>query len=135
MKTKYIGTAALILMSAFSLTVSLASAEEPMGSMTGHSAGSEMHHHMMMSSETMMASNVTPAADHRVGGEVKKIDVAKGEIKIRHEAIRHLDMMAMTMVFKARDKADLANLKVGDHITFQAENIDGVLTAIAIKKQ
>ncbi|OZB87289.1 MAG: hypothetical protein B7Z48_01050 [Thiotrichales bacterium 12-47-6] len=128
-------TAAAVLLGAMTFTAAIAHAQDNMGDMSGHSHAG--HQHMMMSNDAMMMADngSAPMAAHRVSGEVKKIDLAKGEIKIRHEAIAHLDMMAMTMVFKAKDKADLANLKVGDRITFQAESLGGVLTAIEIKKQ
>ncbi|OYX06494.1 MAG: hypothetical protein B7Z05_04670 [Thiotrichales bacterium 32-46-8] len=128
-------TAAAVLLGAMTFTAAIAHAQDNMGDMSGHSHAG--HQHMMMSNDAMMMADngSAPMAAHRVSGEVKKIDLAKGEIKIRHEAIAHLDMMAMTMVFKAKDKADLANLKVGDRITFQAESLGGVITAIEIKKQ
>ncbi|HQT01723.1 MAG: copper-binding protein [Gammaproteobacteria bacterium] len=135
MKTNRMMTAAAVLLGAMTFTAAIAHAQDNMGDMSGHSHAG--HQHMMMSNDAMMMADngSAPMAAHRVSGEVKKIDLAKGEIKIRHEAIAHLDMMAMTMVFKAKDKADLANLKVGDRITFQAESLGGVLTAIEIKKQ
>ncbi len=135
MKTNRMMTAAAVLLGAMTFTAAIAHAQDNMGDMSGHSHAG--HQHMMMSNDAMMMADngSAPMAAHRVSGEVKKIDLAKGEIKIRHEAIAHLDMMAMTMVFKAKDKADLANLKVGDRITFQAESLGGVVTAIEIKKQ
>ncbi|HQR81511.1 MAG TPA: copper-binding protein [Thiotrichales bacterium] len=135
MKTNRMMTAAAVLLGAMTFTAAIAHAQDNMGDMSGHSHAG--HQHMMMSNDAMMMADngSAPMAAHRVSGEVKKIDLAKGEIKIRHEAIAHLDMMAMTMVFKAKDKADLANLKVGDRITFQAESLGGVITAIEIKKQ
>lgn len=135
MKTNRMMTAAAVLLGAMTFTAAIAHAQDNMGDMSGHSHAG--HQHMMMSNDAMMMADngSAPMAAHRMSGEVKKIDLAKGEIKIRHEAIAHLDMMAMTMVFKAKDKADLANLKVGDRITFQAESLGGVLTAIEIKKQ
>ncbi len=135
MKTNRMMTAAAVLLGAMTFTAAIAHAQDNMADMSGHSHAG--HQHMMMSNDAMMMADngSAPMAAHRVSGEVKKIDLAKGEIKIRHEAIAHLDMMAMTMVFKAKDKADLANLKVGDRITFQAESLGGVVTAIEIKKQ
>ena len=54
-------------------------------------------------------------------GEVRKVDKAAGKITLKHGEIRNLDMPPMTMVFKARDAAMLAKLKVGDKVRFHAE--------------
>lgn len=65
-------------------------------------------------------------------GEVRKVDKEAGKVTIRHAEIRHLDMPPMTMVFTARDKALLANVKAGDKVRFMAINAGGkmVLTEI-----
>jgi hypothetical protein len=98
MKTNRMMTAAAVLLGAMTFTAAIAHAQDNMGDMSGHSHAG--HQHMMMSNDAMMMADngSAPMAAHRVSGEVKKIDLAKGEIKIRHEAIAHLDMMAMTMV-------------------------------------
>ncbi len=51
-------------------------------------------------------------------GEVRRLDLEGGKITIKHGEIKTLDMPPMTMVFVAKDKAQLANLKVGDKISF-----------------
>lgn len=53
--------------------------------------------------------------------EVRKVDAANGKITLRHGEIRNLDMPPMTMVFTAKDKALLRDIKAGDRIRFAAD--------------
>ena len=66
-------------------------------------------------------------------GEVRKVNAATGKITLKHGEIRNLDMPPMTMVFTARDKALLKDLKAGDKVRFAADKDaagDYVVTAI-----
>jgi Cu/Ag efflux protein CusF len=66
-------------------------------------------------------------------GEVRKVNPATGKITLKHGEIRNLDMPPMTMVFTARDKALLKDLKAGDKVRFAADKDaagDYVVTAI-----
>ena len=66
-------------------------------------------------------------------GEVRKVNPATGKITLRHGEIKNLDMPPMTMVFTARDKALLKDLKAGDKVRFAADKDaagDYVVTAI-----
>ncbi len=54
-------------------------------------------------------------------GEVRKIDAAAGKLTLKHGEIKRLEMPPMTMVFRVRDPALLAPLKVGDKIRFDVE--------------
>jgi Cu(I)/Ag(I) efflux system protein CusF len=67
-------------------------------------------------------------------GEVKKVDAEAGKITIKHGPIKHLDMPGMSMVFTAKDKSLLANLKPSDKIQFMVRNEEGkmVITAILV---
>ena len=67
-------------------------------------------------------------------GEVRKIDKAQGRITLQHAEIRNLDMPAMTMVFRVRDKSWLDALAVGDRVVFEAEKIDGHFVVTGIRK-
>jgi Cu(I)/Ag(I) efflux system protein CusF len=58
-------------------------------------------------------------------GEIRRLDLESGKLTIRHGEIRNLDMPPMTMVFTAKDKSQLAGLKVGDRIRFGASNEGG----------
>jgi Cu(I)/Ag(I) efflux system membrane fusion protein len=61
-----------------------------------------------------------PAAQtHRGSGTVQSVDAAAGTLEIEHNAIPTLQWPAMTMEFKAKDKALLAGLKPGDRIEFE----------------
>lgn len=53
--------------------------------------------------------------------EVRKVDARNGKITLKHGEIRNLDMPPMTMVFTARDKALLKNVKAGDKVRFAAD--------------
>ncbi|MCR5869161.1 copper-binding protein [Aquincola sp. J276] len=66
-------------------------------------------------------------------GEVRKVDVQAGRITIRHAEIRHLDMPAMTMVFRAPDAALLQQVKPGDRIRFRAEKVEGGYAVTAVE--
>lgn len=58
-------------------------------------------------------------------GEVRKIDKETGKITLRHGEIKHLDMPPMTMVFVAKDKTMLDQVKVGDKVRFVAVHEKG----------
>ncbi|XVJ69800.1 MAG: copper-binding protein [Rhizobacter sp.] len=66
-------------------------------------------------------------------GEVRKIDLEQGNVTLRHEEIKDLDMPRMTMVFVVRDKAQLAQLKPGDKVKFRAVNESGKFTVTDIQ--
>lgn len=65
-------------------------------------------------------------------GEVKKVDPDAGKVTIKHGPIKNMDMPGMTMVFTAKDKSLLTNVKAGDKIRFTVESEGGkmVLTEI-----
>ena len=69
-------------------------------------------------------------------GEVRKVDVARGKITLRHGPLANLDMPAMTMVFNAADPKLLQGLKQGDKVRFTADKKDGtyIVTAIEVAK-
>jgi len=69
-----------------------------------------------------------------VAGEVVKIDEKAGRITLKHGEIKHLDMPAMTMSFKARSPDLLQGLKSGDRVRFVAEKVDGQFTVTQILK-
>ena len=67
-------------------------------------------------------------------GEIRKVDTAAAKLTIKHGPLENLGMDAMTMVFKVKDPAMLAQVKVGDTIDFVAEDVDGALTVVELKK-
>ncbi|MCZ7449813.1 copper-binding protein [Agrobacterium rhizogenes] len=66
-------------------------------------------------------------------GTVKKVDAEAKKVTIIHEALKNLDMPAMTMVFRIKDDALLAKLKEGANIEFVAERADGKLVVAQVK--
>lgn len=66
-------------------------------------------------------------------GEVKKVDQSTGKITIKHGDIAHLDMPGMTMVFTARNKDMLQNVKAGDKIRFMVVDESGKMIVTDIQ--
>ena len=66
-------------------------------------------------------------------GEVKKVDLDNGKVTIKHGDIKHLDMPGMTMVFTAKDKNLLSNLKLGDKVKFMVVNEGGKMVVTNIQ--
>lgn len=62
-----------------------------------------------------------PATTRLTAGEVRKVDLARGTLTVKHEALENLDMPGMTMVFKVADASQLKCVKQGDKILFRAE--------------
>jgi Cu(I)/Ag(I) efflux system protein CusF len=73
------------------------------------------------------------AATSMTLGEIKKVDSATGKVTIKHAEIKHLDMPGMTMVFTAKDKILLANVKPGDKINFMAVSEAGKMVVTEIQ--
>lgn len=72
------------------------------------------------------------AAPPQVAGEVRRVDTEAGKITLKHDAIPNLDMTAMTMVFRVKDRALLQAVKPGDKVKFRADNVKGALTVTEI---
>jgi len=69
-------------------------------------------------------------------GEVVKVDESAGKITIKHGPIKKLNMDdGMTMVFKASDPAMLKQVKQGDKIRFDADNVNGQFMVTKIEKR
>jgi len=69
-----------------------------------------------------------------VAGEVTKVDAANGRITIKHAEIKHLDMPAMSMVFRVRDAKLLDGVAAGDRVKFVADKVDGNYTVTSMQK-
>jgi Cu(I)/Ag(I) efflux system membrane fusion protein len=81
-------------------------------------------------------SGTIKATQHTANGKINRIDAKDGTLELSHGPIPALKWPAMTMTFRAADKALLTNAKAGEEIEFdvQAEpNKDGdyVITRIA----
>jgi Cu/Ag efflux protein CusF len=66
-------------------------------------------------------------------GEIKRVDLDAGKVTIKHGEIKNLEMPPMTMVFIAKDRGQLANLKVGDKVNFVVLNEAGKFIAAEIQ--
>ena len=65
-------------------------------------------------------------------GEVKKVDLEAVIVTIKHCPIKQMDMTGMTMVFTAKDKGLLDNVKPGDKVQFMVVNESGKMLLTAI---
>jgi Cu/Ag efflux protein CusF len=79
------------------------------------------------------ASPTDAAAAAQTEGEVRKVDVAAQKLTVKHGRIENLGMSPMTMVFRVKDPAFLAQVKPGDQIKMRVERIDGALTIVALQ--
>jgi len=55
---------------------------------------------------------------HKGKGTVKSVDATKGTVSVSHGPIQSMNWPAMTMTFKAKDKAMLENVKPGSKVEF-----------------
>ena len=68
-------------------------------------------------------------------GTITRIDEVNQKVGIKHEENTTLNMPAMTMVFNLADPAQLKDMKVGDAVSFQAEDQGSKLTLTHLQKQ
>lgn len=85
-----------------------------------------MNHDAHAGHGTMQAS----AEGSFVDGVVKKVDKAGGKVTLSHGPLTHLNMPAMTMIFRVKERSWLDRMQTGDKIRFVAEPIDGSLTIV-----
>ncbi|WP_409190168.1 copper-binding protein [Bradyrhizobium sp. RDM4] len=70
-----------------------------------------------------------------ISGEVKKIDESAGKITLKHGAAKNFGMdQPMTMVYRVKDPALLKQVKVGDKVTFEAEEVPSGYTVTKLQK-
>jgi len=70
-----------------------------------------------------------------ISGEVKKIDEGAGKITLKHGPAKSLGMdEPMTMVYRVKDPALLKQVKVGDKVTFEAEEAASGYTVTRMDK-
>lgn len=79
------------------------------------------------------AASAAKSAMPLVDAEVKKVDMDKGLIVLKHGDLPHLGMPAMTMGFDVSDKKLLKGVKVGQKVRFQADMVGGKATVIALE--
>lgn len=85
---------------------------------------------------TVGLSTATLAAEGAaISGEVKKIDEGAGKITLKHGPAKSLGMDdPMTMVYRVKDAAMLKQVKVGDKVTFEAEEASSGYTVTKMQK-
>lgn len=74
------------------------------------------------------------AATRMSDGEIRRIDLEKGTVLLKHGDIPNLGMGAMTMGFKLKDPAAAKDLKVGDKVKFAVEQQGETLVVTQIRK-
>ena len=83
----------------------------------------------------MLTIATAAAAADAITGEVKKIDEGAGKITLKHGAAKSLGMdEGMTMVYRVKDPAMLKEVKVGDKVTFEAEEAASGYTVTKLQK-
>ncbi|UPJ68164.1 copper-binding protein [Bradyrhizobium sp. 191] len=82
-----------------------------------------------------LATATLAAEGASISGEVKKIDEGAGKITLKHGPAKSLGMEdPMTMVYRVKDPAMLKQVKVGDKVTFEAEEAASGYTVTKMDK-
>lgn len=82
-----------------------------------------------------LSANAALAQTPAIDGEVKKIDEGGGKITLKHGPAKSLGMdEPMTMVYRVKDPAMLKQVKVGDKVSFEAENAGAGYTVTKLQK-
>src|SRR6266700_6453280 len=90
-----------------------------------------------MAAAALLAATLaaTAVAAESINGEVKKIDEGAGKITLKHGPAKGLGMdEPMTMVYRVKDPALLKQVKVGDKVTFEAEEAAAGYTVTKMQK-
>jgi Cu(I)/Ag(I) efflux system protein CusF len=82
---------------------------------------------------TAAASPPANAASQLASGDIVKVDKDAARLTIRHGALAHLNMSAMTMAFRVRSPAMLDQVKPGDKVGFVPEKVNGALTVTLLE--
>src|SRR3954451_13545741 len=81
------------------------------------------------------ATGALAAQGAAISGEVKKIDEGAGKVTLKHGPAKGLGMdEPMTMVYRVKDPALLKQVKVGDKVTFDAEEAASGYTVTKMQK-
>jgi Cu/Ag efflux protein CusF len=73
-------------------------------------------------------------AQEWIDAEVRRIDKEGARLTLKHAEIKSMDMPAMTMVFRVRDKAMLEGLSVGDRVRVQAVREAGQFVVVELRR-
>lgn len=66
-------------------------------------------------------------------GEVRRLDLAKGTVTIKHGAITDLNLPAMTLVYEA-EPGLLQGIEPGDQVRFKVRHVDNKYQVIELRK-
>jgi Cu(I)/Ag(I) efflux system periplasmic protein CusF len=116
----------LVVAAAFSAASGIAHAQSGM-------KGMDMKDDMGMKGVDMKKDKKAGAGKtHKATGKVTKVDPGKGSVTISHGPVASMNWPAMTMTFKAKDKAMLDKVKNGDQVEFSfvGSGKDQVITEI-----
>jgi Cu/Ag efflux protein CusF len=94
-------------------------------------AGADDSHQHHATNEAKPAAAANTALTE---GEVRKIDKAAGTVTIKHGPMPKFDMPAMTMAYRVKDKTMLNNLKPGDKIKFDVDDVGGEFTVLRLER-
>lgn len=82
-----------------------------------------------------LSAGALAAQGAAISGEVKKIDEGAGKITLKHGPAKSLGMdEPMTVVYRVKDAAMLKQVKVGDKVTFEAEEATSGYTVTKLEK-
>ena len=82
-----------------------------------------------------VGSQSAVAQSELIDGQVMKVDQSASKITIKHGPAKRLGMdQGMTMVYKAQDPAMLKEVKAGDKVKFDADQVNGQFTVTKIEK-
>lgn len=81
---------------------------------------------------TQNQSKPTTSSDTR--GRIESINKQTNKVKLKHEAIPKFDMPGMTMVFRVQDPKLLEQIKVGDEVGVNMDQIGGSLVITGFQK-
>ncbi|WP_322025713.1 copper-binding protein [Burkholderia sp. BCC1977] len=104
------------------------------GDMSGMDMSGMKMSGMKMSGMKMSSGGAAESNAALTDAEVKKVDAASGKITLKHGALENVGMPPMTMAFKAKDAAMLAEVHAGDKVKVRVENVDGTLTIVKLVK-
>lgn len=92
-----------------------------------------------MKMDNTLSKNVNASKDALGENEakVKAVDKAKKSITLNHGPIKSktVEMAPMTMAFPVKDAALLSNVKAGDKVRFDIENVGNVATVMSLTVQ
>ncbi|MEO7644924.1 MAG: copper-binding protein [Burkholderiaceae bacterium] len=65
--------------------------------------------------------------------EIRAVDGPMKSVTLKHEEIKNLNMMPMTMSFPVKDGVSLDKLNAGDKVKFTADMVKGTMTVMSIE--